>query len=131
MNQRHDLAGMLAELQPRLSQREYVFCTRATPDLDGLAALQPFAVVCESEGLTLVLERRHAELAGLDYSGTFRRISMGVHSSLHAVGLTAAISGALAGHGISANMIAGFHHDHVFVPAPEAAEALAILEALQ
>ena len=51
-------------------------------------------------------------------------------SSLEAVGLTAAVAGALAAEGISANVVAAFHHDHVFVPAGRAAEAMACLARL-
>ena len=54
-----------------------------------------------------------------------------VHSSLAAVGLTAAVAAALADHGISANVVAAFYHDHIFVPAERAEEALAALRAIQ
>ena len=57
-------------------------------------------------------------------------ITLRIHSSLAAVGLTAAVSGALAAEGISANMIAGFHHDHILLPAADADRALDILKGL-
>lgn len=60
----------------------------------------------------------------------FRAITLEVHSSLNAVGLTAAVSGALARRGISANVVAAFYHDHIFVPAGQAQEALETLGAL-
>ena len=47
-----------------------------------------------------------------------------VHSSLEAVGLTAIVSGKLAAYEISANVIAGYYHDHIFVPEQFADEAL-------
>ena len=50
-----------------------------------------------------------------------------MQSALAAVGLTAAIATALAKVGISANVIAGYHHDHIFVPWSRRYEALAIL----
>ena len=80
--------------------------------------------------MTLLLERQCAEQAGFRFAGVYRKITLGVHSSLQAVGLTAAVSTALAGQGISANMIAACHHDHVFVPAQRAEEALAIIRGL-
>ena len=46
------------------------------------------------------------------------------------MGLTAAVSTALAGAAISCNVLAGFHHDHLFVPADRADEALDVLLAL-
>lgn len=64
--------------------------------------------------------------------GTFRAawLTLRVHSSLEAVGLTAAVSAALAEHGIAANVLAGFHHDHVLVPEHRADDAVAVLRAL-
>ena len=122
-----DLAALLAGLAPTLSKDIFVFVTN--PDWiygDG-AELNPIAAVSEEEGLTLGIPRADADGARLSYESTFRRITLGVHSSLDAVGLTAAVSERLAQNGISANMVAGFYHDHVFVPADRAEEALALL----
>ena len=78
-----------------------------------------FALIREAEGVTVI---RPGE--------GWARITLGVHSSLAAVGLTARVAAALAGRGISANMVAAFHHDHVFVPWDRRDETLAALEAL-
>ena len=51
-------------------------------------------------------------------------------SALDAVGLTAAVSRALADAGLSCNVLAGLHHDHLLVPAGRAEEALAVLREL-
>ena len=59
-----------------------------------------------------------------------RCITLTVHSSLEAVGLTAAIATELAGLGISANVVAAYYHDHVFVPCAQAEQAVAGLAAL-
>ena len=67
---------------------------------------------------------------GLEPSAVFRCIRLNVHSSLQAVGLTAAISTRLARHGISANLLAGAYHDHLLVPAGDAERALCLLEEL-
>jgi hypothetical protein len=53
-----------------------------------------------------------------------------VASDLDAVGLTAVVATALAGQGIPANVVAGFHHDHVFVPVDRGAAAMRVLAAL-
>jgi hypothetical protein len=58
------------------------------------------------------------------------RITLAVHSGLAAIGLTARVATALAARGISANMIAAFHHDHVFVPWDRRDEAMAALREL-
>jgi hypothetical protein len=52
---------------------------------------------------------------------------MGVLSDLESVGLTAALSKRLAEAGISANVVAALHHDHIFVPWERREEALALL----
>ena len=109
----------------------YVFCTAANADYGDYAEAQPIASFQEKEGLTLVLTQAHADAAGLNYEGLFGCISLQVHSSLESVGLTAAVrAGKLAAHEISANVIvAGYYHDHVFVPQAHAAsEALATID---
>jgi hypothetical protein len=57
-------------------------------------------------------------------------ITLRVTSALDAVGLTAAVAGELAQAGLSCNVIAGYHHDHLFVPYDRAPSAVAVLEAL-
>jgi uncharacterized protein len=80
-----------------------------------------FALIREDEGLTAI--RTHPE-------GEWARISLEVHSSLSAVGLTAALSKALAEADISANIVAGIRHDHLFVPWDRREDALGCLKAL-
>ncbi len=125
-----ELDDILANLDPLLDEEEFAFC-QLPADL-GLEAVSPelFALIREEEGLTAILPRGSAERAGLAYDGAFSKITIGAHSSLHAVGLTARIAGALADAGISANLVAGVHHDHVFIPADRAGEALALLESM-
>jgi hypothetical protein len=65
------------------------------------------------------------------YQGTFRCISLHAHSSLEAVGLTAIVASALARARISANMMAGHYHDHIFIPSSDGEAALEIINALQ
>ena len=125
-----DLTTLLASLRPTLGEPEYVFCTLTGAPYGAYAELQPFAAIQEEEGLTLVLEKRHAEASSLDYEGTFRCITLKVYSSLEAVGLTRAVSAALAERGIPANLLAGYHHDHVLVPSSRAEEALKLLREL-
>jgi dihydrofolate reductase len=124
-----DLAELLAGMDPELNVGEYVFCT--TPlDVELPPGLDPVATVREAAGRTLVLSRDAAENAGL--SGTFRSawITLRVRSALTAVGLTAAVAAALTRDGIPCNVIAGFHHDHLFVPVDQADRAVAALTAL-
>jgi len=76
------------------------------------------------------MEEGPAVRAGLRHGFRCRRITLTVHSSLEAVGLTAAVAGALARQGISANVVAAFYHDHIFVPRDQAERAVAVLEKL-
>ena len=95
-----------------------------------MSRLKPLASFSEAEGLSLLISQGRADAEGLDYQGVFKGITLRVHSSLDAVGLTAAVSYCLAGRGIPANVIAARYHDHVFVPQDKATEALEHLQAL-
>ena len=84
----------------------------------------------EKEGVTLILPVEVAAEAGLEGEGGFRCITLNVHSSLEAVGLTAVFSTALTKAGLSANVVAGYYHDHIFVGCVDAERALATLQQL-
>ncbi|MBC7003279.1 ACT domain-containing protein [Photobacterium sp. BZF1] len=121
-----DLQQLLKSMAPELKDGEFVFCT-VEGDLSQYVGLSPISTFQEQEGLTLVLGKDNADKAGLAYEGTFRMITLTVHSSLEAVGLTAAVASKLAERGISANVIAAYYHDHVFVQSAKATEALEAL----
>ena len=125
-----DLDTLLVLLQPSLLPGDFVFCTAANLKYGDFAELQPLASYQEEEGLTLVLSKQSADVAGLAYDSVFNCIILMVHSSLEAVGLTAAVSGKLAANGISANVMAAYHHDHVFVLKNNAQLALQLLTEL-
>ena len=125
-----DLDTLLILLEPSLLPGDFVFCTAANLKYGDFAELQPLASYQEEEGLTLVLAKQSADVAGLAYDSVFNCITLMVHSSLDAVGLTAAVSGKLAANGISANVMAAYHHDHVFVPENKAQIALQLLAEL-
>lgn len=130
MNGTHDLGTLLKTLCPTLVPGEFVFVTRALGKYGDGIELRPIASFAESEGLTLVVPKELADIAGEHYQSVFRMLTLQVHSKLDAVGLTASISTALYKRGISANVVAAFFHDHVFVPSERAQEALEVLEQL-
>lgn len=121
-----DLDVLLKSMSPELIEGNYVFCT-----VDGALAdyiqLDPIATFREKEGLTLVLAEGAALHAQLDFDCVFSLITLSVHSSLEAVGLTAAFATKLGSYGISANVIAGYYHDHIFVQKDKADEAMSAL----
>ncbi len=122
---------MLAGLNPILDEEEVVFC--ATTDAHLIAEAQASALgwFREREGASLILPRGVAERLGFPVSLPMRRIVLEVNSALDGVGLTAAVSAALGAESIPCNMVAAYHHDHVFAPSGMAERALAILTALQ
>ena len=126
-----EIQVLLSEMEPVLDRTEYVFSTMDRFRIDEeIAALNPIATFLEAEGMTVVVTKITADERNLSYDAVFNKITLEVHSSLEAVGLTAAISTALAERGVSANVIAGYYHDHIFVPEDKAAPALEALEAL-
>jgi hypothetical protein len=120
------LSTLLASMEPRRDPLIYVWASVETVP-DGVA---PVATIREEEGLTVVCTQADADAAGLDYTFPCARITLDVHSSLEAVGLTAAFAGALGKSGISANVVAGYHHDHIFVPLDRADDAVEALKGL-
>ena len=121
-----DLARLIKSMSPSLEQQDYVFTTVKNAAVMQ-SGIHPKAMFVENEGTTLVLTAADAELVQLPYSGKYRCITLNVHSSLEAVGLTAAVATALAQVNISANVIAAYYHDHIFVPAAKAQQALETL----
>ncbi|PBC72202.1 hypothetical protein BX265_6824 [Streptomyces sp. TLI_235] len=122
-----DLTALLAGLRPVLNPGRYVYCTFPGKVPPGL---RPVVTVAEAEGVTVVVPQEEADSLGLRYEYIAGWITLRIHSALEAVGLTAAVATALADHGISCNVAAGFHHDHLFVPAADAERALRTLEEL-
>lgn len=121
-----DLGVLLRTMSPVLDTASYVFVT-LEGDYGAAAALAPLASFAEAEGLSVVVRQSEADSSGLEYNGVFRCIKLCVHSSLQAVGLTAAVATALTESGISANVVAATQHDYVFVPETDSTEALTIL----
>ena len=124
-----DLQKLLASMEPSLNPGTYAFVI-APADVQ-IPPDQIIASVREPEGLSLVIPEKLAHELGLPVTYSAAWITLTVHSDLAAVGLTGAFSGALGQAGISCNVIAGVHHDHLFVPAHQAQQAMAVLFDLQ
>jgi len=122
-----DLAKMLASL--RVQRRdEPVTLVVLKHRVDAGRGIE--AIIEESEGTTVVVTLTEAERRKWPIGFEAAWLTIEVHSSLHAVGLTAALSTVLAEHGIACNVLAGYYHDHLLVPLERANEAIEVLEAL-
>lgn len=110
-----NLQALLAGMQPRLSETVFAFATVGSENEipPGTRIIGAFV---EDEGLTIIGPSEEFDWSNIERSGTWAKISLTTHSSLSAVGLTAKLASALADHGISANVVAAFFHDHIFVP---------------
>lgn len=120
-----DLGRLIKSMKPVVRPGEFVFVS-----IDGPADADTLAMVAEEEGRTLVVTRQTADVRGWPYDYVAGWITLRVHSSLAAVGLTSAVSTALAAAGISCNVLAGYHHDHLLVPIDRVGEAVRVLQTL-
>lgn len=121
-----DLETILATLHVAARPEPYTYVF-AEPALAGRAA----ATIHEAEGPTYVVTVADAEAAGVAVGFRAAWLTMSVHTALDGVGLTAAVSRALADAGIACNVLAGYHHDHLLVPWADADAALRALDALR
>ena len=123
-----DLKKLLKSMKPHRNEGEFVFCK--VESFQWAYELDPLCMFREKEAVTIILPKGQADEASLPYSVTMAWITLTVHSSLEAVGLTAAVSKALTQASISCNVIAAYYHDHIFVPITDADRAIDVLETL-
>ncbi|QIL40076.1 ACT domain-containing protein [Pedobacter sp. HDW13] len=122
------LEKLLKTMKPVHNPGEFVFCK-----VENLNAIDVNLAVClfkEEEATTIILKKEIADQLGLEYDFIASWITLTVHSSLTAVGLTAAFSTALSEHGISCNVVAAYYHDHIFVDLKDTVAAMDILKQL-
>ena len=121
--------AMIAGMSPALDPANCCFVT--VSNQQQAFSLMPLALGTfrEKEGLSLIVPQEAAAEAGIE-AEPFLCITLQVLSALNGVGLTSAVASALSAQNISCNIVAAFHHDHVFVPAGQSAKAMSILEEL-
>ena len=124
-------SDMISNMTPELQPGGFVFATFLDGKEPGDLIQQAISVFKETEGVSLILPVDVAAGAGISVEDEMRCITLNVYSSLQGVGLTAAVSNALGDCGIPCNMVAAYHHDHVFVPAEMGEQAMQVLVSLQ
>jgi len=120
-----NLTQLIKGMTPILNKGDFVFAT-----VKDACKINRNDTVCEfreEEGVTLVIEKKKADKLKLDYDYIAAWITLEIHSSLEAVGLTALFSTELAKNNISCNVIAAYYHDHIFIAKEDAEKAVQVL----
>lgn len=123
-----DLLTLISQMSPALDDQIWAFVSVDEVSSEYVAE-HALATFRETEGTTMIVPWKRAEEFDV-CSEPMARLTLNIHSSLEAVGLTAAVSQALASEAISANVVAGFYHDHIFVPHTAGERAVACLTLL-
>ena len=126
-----DTTAMIAGMTPVLAEGRRVYCCETDRSRAAGLGADAFAMMQEDEGVTLILPEEVATAQGYDTALVMQLITLNVFSDLEGVGLTAAVAGALTEVGISCNVVAAYHHDHVLVPQADAERAMDALRAAQ
>ncbi len=116
--------AMISGMNPEAQDGIWHFVGAA---VDHPARSKALATILEPEGLSMILGDADAAAHGFARDMPMAQIILKVNSALDGVGLTAAVAETLADHEMPCNVVAGFAHDHIFVPADRVSEAVELL----
>jgi uncharacterized protein len=114
MSGQKNLAEVIKSLKASCDNIEYGFAAVQNNKIS--IDDQVFCTVKENEGFTIIADKKYFETNGIKYDCPFAKLTIETHTSLDLIGLTAVLSKKLADNNIPANIIAGYYHDHIFVP---------------
>jgi hypothetical protein len=123
-----NISSLLKNMTPKLNEGQYVFCI--VTSLNDIDLSEIIGLFREEEGITVILKKEIADRLNLNYTYIAAWITLTIHSSLEAIGLTAAFSSALTKQLISCNVVAAYYHDHIFVAQKDAEKAMQVLKEL-
>ena len=123
-----NLSTLLKNMTPVLNEGDYVYCT--VPAANSVDTANIIGLFKEKEGFTVILKKEVADQFRLEYTYIAAWITLTIHSSFAATGLTAAFATTLAKENISCNVVAAYYHDHVFVAKKDAERAMEALKNL-
>ena len=93
-----NISKLIKGMTPILNKGDYVFCT-----IEDFSMVDRKDTICEfkeKESTTIVIERIKADNLNLSYDYVASWITLRIHSSLEAIGLTAIFSTELANNGL-------------------------------
>jgi hypothetical protein len=124
-----DLQQTLSSLKVVCDDIEYGFASIA--DSSSIEPEKVLATFQENDRLAIIAPKAYLDSLSIENEGPYAKLTIDVHTSLELVGLTAVMATKLAEHGISANVVAAFYHDHVFVQYGSRDKAIQLLEDLK
>lgn len=124
-----DLQQTLQSLKVLCDDIEYGFASiENESQIDRNKVLATFH---ENGRLAVIAPLNYLNSLNIENEGPYAKLTIDIHTSLELVGLTAVMATELAKNGISANVVAAFYHDHVFVQYELRKQAIDLLEALK
>lgn len=124
-----DLKDTLDSLKVSCDEIEYGFAS--IPDDSVISRDKVLATFQENGRLAVIAPKEYLDSKEIENEGPYAKLTIDVHTSLELVGLTAVMATKLAKNGISANVVAAFYHDHVFVQYNLRQRAIELLESMK